>query len=71
MNIFSSYELLWRSKKQVGVQIDQLPGTLQESLVTCRELRLRISLLLPPFRAFNEYLSIDVIIQHQLRFRTE
>ena len=32
MEVFSSYELLWRSMKQVVVQIDLLPGILQDSL---------------------------------------
>ena len=46
VKFFSKYELLWRSTKQVGVQIDQVPGILQEALF--RGLKLHITLLVSP-----------------------
>ena len=33
MKVFSYYELWWRSTKQVEVQIDQVPGIVQEAFV--------------------------------------
>ena len=41
---------LWRSTKQVGVQIDQVPGTLQEALVVGLELHIT------PRTTLSEYL---------------
>ena len=38
MKVFSENGLLWRSTKQVGAQIDQVPGILQEVLVRGLEL---------------------------------
>ena len=46
IDVFSLYELLWRSTKQVRVQIVQVPGMLKEALL--RGLKLHISLLVPP-----------------------
>ena len=46
MEVFSWYELLWRSTKPVGFQIDHVPRVLQEYLV--RRLKLHITPLVPP-----------------------
>ena len=48
MKVLSDYELLWRSTKQGGVQIDQVPGILQEALVRGLKLHIYISLLVEP-----------------------
>ena len=53
----------------MGVLIDQGPSVLQEALL--RGLKLYITLLVPPCPKFNEYLGNDMIIKHQLHFRTE
>ena len=48
MKVLSDYELLWRSTKQGGVQIDQVPGILQEALVRGLKLHIYISPLVEP-----------------------
>ena len=53
----------------MGVQIDQVPGILQEALV--RGLKLYMNLVVPRCPKFNEYLGIDMIIEHRLHFRIE
>ena len=53
----------------MGVQIDQVPGILQEALI--RGLELHITLLVPLCPKINEYLGIDMVIKHKLHFRTE
>ena len=65
MSVFSRYELLRRPTKQTGVQ----PGILQEALV--KGLELHVTLLVPLCAKFNDYLGIDMIIKHQLHFRTK
>ena len=62
---FCYNELLWRSTKQSGVQVDQVPDTFRDALVAWYKLQLSSH---HSIRTFNENLSIGMINKTPMTF---